>query len=244
VSCPSATACTAAGILVSNSITGETLAESRNGTAWAAQPTPNPSGAEDSSLQGVSCPSASGCTAVGDFVPSSTSSPRVTLAERWNGTAWAIEPTPNPAGSTASELNGVSCTSATSCTAVGYYSASSGLAETLAERWNGTAWTVQATPNPSSAQGNYSALYGVSCASATSCTAAGDYDNSATGITVTLAEHWNGTAWALQATPNPHAAETSRLEGVSCTSASACTAAGDYSGFTIGFYVTLAERYS
>ena len=54
------------------------------------------------------------------------------MAERWNGTAWAMQSIPNPNGS--GQLNGVSCTSASACTAVGYY----GGYVTLAERWNGT----------------------------------------------------------------------------------------------------------
>jgi hypothetical protein len=45
----------------------------------------------------------------------------VTLAERWNGTSWKTQTTPNPAGAGYSQLNGVSCTSASACTAVGYY---------------------------------------------------------------------------------------------------------------------------
>ena len=45
---------------------------------------------------------------------------------------------------------GVSCTSATACTAVGY-DASVGTTVTLAERWNGTSWKIQSTPNPTGA---------------------------------------------------------------------------------------------
>ena len=45
-------------------------------------------------------------------------------------------------------LNGVACTSASACTAVGNQT----LAKTLAERWNGRTWQVQATPNPAGAQ--------------------------------------------------------------------------------------------
>jgi hypothetical protein len=114
---------------------------------------------------------------------------------------------------------------------------------TLAERWNGTAWTVQTTPNPGSAEGTYSTLEGVSCTSATACTAVGSSNPIATGLTATLAERWNGTAWSIQATPNPSGAETSELNEVSCPSDSACAAAGQYS--TAGFFfVTLAERFS
>jgi hypothetical protein len=91
-------------------------------------------------------------------------------------------------------LNGVSCSSATACIAVG--STSTG---TLAERWNGMQWAVQPTPDVAGAS-----LSSVSCSSATACTAVGDVLSSASGNRVTLAERWNGTTWAIQPTPgNP-----------------------------------------
>ena len=133
----------------------------------------------------------------------------------------------------------MSCRSATTCIATG----SSGNADTegtLAERWNGRKWAVQPTPNPAGSEG--SELAAVYCPSATACTAAGDYDNRS-GTDVTLGERWNGTKWALQSTPNPSDAEASLLTGVSCSSATACTAAGP-SIKRSGAEPTLAERYS
>ena len=75
----------------------------------------------------------------------------------------------------------------------------------------------------------------MSCTSASACTAVGN--NYVNGNTLTLAEHWNGTAWTIQTTPNPSGSTTTELEGVSCTSPSARIAAGLSSGGT------LAERY-
>lgn len=50
--------------------------------------------------------------------------------------------------------------------------------------------TIQATPNPTGAQSSYlNTLNGVSCTSATACSAAGSYVNSA-GTAVTLAERY------------------------------------------------------
>jgi len=146
---------------------------------------PTPTGGSDTSLAGVSCTSASACTAVGNFSNGAT---LVTLAERWNGTKWSIQHTPNPPTSGSNILlQGVSCTSASACTAVGGSSTMTPGA-TLAERWNGTTWSIQPTPNPTGAQG--SGLGGVSCASATTCTAVGGSGNGTTGVT--LAERWNG----------------------------------------------------
>jgi hypothetical protein len=55
------------------------------------------------------------------------------------------------------------------------------------------------------------------------CTAVGYYVNSA-GTPETLAEHWDGTTWTIQPTPNGEVS----LSAVSCTSATACSAVGDY----------------
>src|SRR5947209_3840531 len=80
---------------------------------------------------------------------SSSTRAQVTLAERWNGTGWSVQRTPNPSGALVSSLRGVSCTAPTACTAVGSYVSSVGAQVPLAERLNGTSWSVQATPNPS-----------------------------------------------------------------------------------------------
>ena len=82
--------------------------------------------------------------------------------------SWKIQSTPNPAGSDGNNLEGVSCTSATACTAVGYYYNSSGSTITLGEQWNGTTWKIHTGPNVTS-------LNGVSCTSASACTAVGYY---------------------------------------------------------------------
>jgi hypothetical protein len=229
VSCTSASACTAVGTSSSG-----TLAERWNGTKWSIQHTPNPAGS-NSLLQGVSCASATACTAVGS---TSTSTTTVTLAERWNGTAWSIQHTPNPAGAQGSGLGAVSCASASACIAVGAYNTGPTSGGSLAERWNGTTWSIQHTPTP--AGGSDTSLAGVSCASASACTAVGNYSLGASPVT--LAERWNGTAWSIQHTPNPAGAPVSLLNGVSCASATACTAAGGYNNGTAG--VTLAERWS
>ncbi len=237
VSCTSTTACAAAGNYTNSSGVRVTLAEHWNGTSWAIETTPNPSGATSSTLSGVSCTSTTACAAAGNYTNSS--GVQVTLEERWNGTSWAIETTPNPSDGTNSVLNDVSCTSTTACTAVGYISGSNGLG-TFAEEWNGTSWAIETTRNPSGVTSI--TLSGVSCTSATSCTAVGWYVNSS-GVFVTLAEAWNGASWAIQTTPNPAGATQSYLNDVSCTSATACTAVGEYHNSS-GAVVTLAERWN
>ena len=76
-------------------------------------------------LEDVSCSGLLACTAVGreQWDGSRT---LVTLAERWDGTGWHVQSTPNPAGSDISQLYGVSCPLKRTCTAVGQSIAAGG----------------------------------------------------------------------------------------------------------------------
>ncbi len=71
--------------------------------------------------------------------------PESDLIETWDGTAWLIAATPNFAFGSAPVLNGVSCSSSTSCVAVGSES-SSEQSVTLVETWNGTDWSIVLEP--------------------------------------------------------------------------------------------------
>jgi hypothetical protein len=232
VSCVSGSACTAVGSYLNGTGRRLTLVEHWNGTKWSIESSPN-AGSDDNYLKGVSCASASACTAVGYFY-AITPAVDKTLAERWNGSKWTLESTPSTAPATDSELNGVSCPSATRCIAVGDYNDGGGV---WIERWNGSKWAVQSAPNPTG-----STLYGVSCISASACTTVGNHQSNSQRVP--LAERWNGTKWSQQhpLTPSDLFVDT-YLRGVSCPSTSACTAAGDYYNNS-AVEVTLAERWT
>jgi len=241
VACASASACTAAGAYISASGAFHSQAERWDGTSWAIQPTPRLPGGVMSLLIGVTCTSATGCLAVGYSNPNlfNNQSP-ATLAERWDGSTWRVQHTPDPPGAAAGNLNGASCVSRSSCVAVGNTSTSRGTSLTAAQRWNGRNWRIQATPSPASG-GN---LLGVSCPSRSSCLAVGGRGNPNIATPLgTLAERWNGRGWRIQPTPNPRGGGWF-LDAVSCTSASACTAVGgrlEPAGKPEG---TLAERWN
>jgi hypothetical protein len=203
---------------------------------WRLQPTPNPALA-NGVLYGESCSSSAACTVVGDY--ENTFGTEVTLAERWNGTSWAVQAAAVPPGAVWSELAAVSCTSPVACTAVGYYLDRGEIPLTFAEHWNGTRWAIQPTPDLSGYQS--SGLFAVSCSSARACTAVGAA--ATTAKMVTLAERWNGHRWSIQPTRNPAGNPTSQLVSVSCQSTRGCTAAGS-SVTTAGTQVTLAERWN
>jgi hypothetical protein len=238
VSCTTSEACTSVGHHLNSSATEVTLAERWNGKEWALQESPNPTGAKGSSLSGVSCASSTSCIAVGRYLNSS--SVEVALAESWNGTAWSLKEPVIPTGAKSSKLVGVSCTSSTSCIAVGAYVNSGGTQVTLGESWNGTAWSLKEPLNPTGAQS--ASLSDVSCVSSTSCIATGRYVNSGS-TEVTLAESWNGTAWSLKEPVNPTGAKGSSLIDVSCTSSTACVAVGRYVNSS-GTEVALAESWN
>jgi hypothetical protein len=218
VSCASATSCMAVGNWESGSGVTKTLAEYWDGSTWTILVTLSPS-RSDSNLQAVSCPAAGDCTAVGSHYKGRY----LTLAEHWNGTAWSVEPTPNSSRTTDNFLNGVSCSSTAVCTAVGATlpPGPNGPEVPLAERWSGGQWKLQPIPSPANTKFDF--LDGVWCASATACTAVGQHDT-ANGNFLSLAEHWDGTAWRLQPTAKPTGHQG--LRAVWCTSASTCSAVG------------------
>jgi hypothetical protein len=214
---------------VEGTIDGEDHTFTTPRAAWSVVSTPNPSGATENALNGVSCVSATTCVGVGD--DKNSSRVFVPLGEAWNGTEWQLKSMPVPSGSVEVTLEGVSCSSSTACTAVGSYQTSTGPYKTLAERWNGSEWTIQSTPTPTG-ESYFVGLDGVSCSSATSCIAVGFVEVGVFKDT-TLIESWNGTEWKIQTSPNP-SKEVNALHGVSCTSSTACTAVGTiYSGVLI-----------
>jgi hypothetical protein len=226
ISCPGLNTCYAVGSSL-NATGSKTLVERWNGTSWSIVATPTPIGALDAELGAVSCSSTTSCMAVGSYATFSDDKP---FAQRWNGTSWSNVAIPTPSAALFTIVTGVSCTSPTSCRAVGGYFAGSGLAvRPLAESWNGATWSIVATPNPSS---DFAAFNGLTCTSATDCTAVGFKESSSSFTGQTLVEHWNGTSWAIVASPNPSGATDAGLNGVSCPSAGNCYAVGSYSTAT------------
>jgi hypothetical protein len=235
VSCASSSSCTAVGYANFGGAY-QSLAEAWNGSTWSVQSVPSPTGTLSSELTAVSCSASNACTAVGRYTTSTLAG---TLVERWNGTSWTVQASPNPVGASSSTLLGVSCTSSTACNAVGDYYSSGGERLTLAEIWNGTSWSLQTTPNRAGATGHI--LLGVSCTSSTACTAVGG-DFPAGTPQETLVERLSGTTWSIQTSVNPSGSGASVLHGVSCTSATACVTVGDW--ISGGINVPLAESWN
>lgn len=193
------------------------------GLGWQLQLPPIQEGAKASSLLGVSCATNALCEAVGEYT--SSTGVETPAADQWNSTKWTLQKALVPSGAKATDLVRVACATSTVCEAVGHYTNASGVEVVLAESWNGSEWTMQSVSNPSGAKA--SLLRDVACVSTSFCVAVGEYVNSS-GVKVTLAENWNGTAWELSTTPNPEGAKSSTLGGVSCISTSDCEAVGNF----------------
>jgi hypothetical protein len=105
-------------------------------------------------FSGVSCSSPSACTATG--LLSVNGGPGVgVVTERWDGTRWSIQPTPNLPGAYDIDPTAVSCPTRSACTAVGGFTNNVpffdnvGPKVTLAEQWNGNGRPTETTGNSS-----------------------------------------------------------------------------------------------
>jgi hypothetical protein len=233
VGCSWTSECKAVGSAVIGGVK-TAIAERWDSPTWTLMTVPIPEGASSSQLDGVDCIWSSVCVAVGRYTAGGSTK---SLAMLWNGTSWSPQTLTAPAGAVQSTLLDVSCTkSPTRCTAVGGWKNSAGEQFTLAYRFNGSTWTLQSTPNPSG--GIASVFQEVSCATETSCTAAGSWVGGGASNR-TLVEAWNGTSWSIQGTPNPENAIFSAFFGISCRSTT-CIGVG-WSTDGSGVDTTLAE---
>jgi hypothetical protein len=185
----------------------EAGAASQAGTGSAGSPSAGPPAAKAVKhvdfLNGVSCASAANCTAVGDYYRTAAG-PQVTLVERWNGTAWRIEPSPGTGRGVT--LDSVPCPGATSCTAVG----------SPVIGWNGVSWKAELRSSP---------FTSISCAAPDSCMAVG-----VTSGGQPQSGYFDGRNWTLEPMPRPgHPAQSITLAAVSCAGPGFCVAVGDYS---------------
>jgi hypothetical protein len=236
-SCVSSTFCMSSTNYTTSERPHATYISEWNGSEWVLQALPGPESSKEWWINGVSCTSTTACTAVGKYT--TTAGIRKTLAERWNGTKWSVQSTPNPSGTSEAVFRGVSCSSSTACVAVGSYYGSGGSVLTLAEQWNGTEWKIQSTPN--APELSFTLFTGVSCASSTACMAVGFAQSGSTDYA--WIERWNGTEWASQKIGSPSGARAGLFWSVSCTSSSACTAVGSYTNSS-GTKVDLVNRWN
>jgi hypothetical protein len=133
---------------------------------------------------------------------------------------WVVVPSPN-VGTSHNFLRGVACLSDTDCWSVGSYAAGQ-VDQTLIQHWNGSVWSVVASPNA----GSSDILFAVAAISSSDVWAVGGYYGSPEQ---TLVEHWNGTAWSIVTSPSPGTGNNS-LYGVAEIASNDVWAVGYYYG--------------
>jgi len=171
-----------------------------DGSAWSVTSVPNVAG-QSNNLNEVAASGPNDVWAVGYYYPC-YGCVSLSLTLHWDGTQWAIVPSPN-VGSSTNYLYGVTVLSTTDAWYAGHYYTGS-IWRTLTAHWDGTSWTVVSSPN---AGGSSNFLYAMAAISSNDIWAVGD-----SGTTSGLTIHWDGTSWNLATSPN--STGTSYLHGV------------------------------
>lgn len=235
--CLSAADCWAVGEQRSPDDYSSSLAEHWDGRSWTIATTPTPPATLNSALFNVSCPAASDCWAVGYYsLPGGHSAP---LGEHWDGASWSIDDLPVPAGTPYAGLQGVTCTSVSDCWSVGFYYDNGNFAA-LIDSWDGTTWSIIASP---ASAGASQGLQSVDCVSPSDCWAVGN-SSAGPGAPQALIENWNGSTWTASQPATLSGAQSAELAGVSCTSTALCWAVGDYELDYAGVAQALIEEWN
>jgi len=181
-------------------------AQAATGAAtWSLDETPGQLGFGE--VDTISCPDPTYCVALASNQYQDDS--LILSAGTWN-TAPLVEP------GGALQLNSVSCSSDSFCTAVGERSIGSGTSSDavgVIEEWDGSAWSM--APNPQSSGVNVW-LSSVSCPSAARCFAVGQ-DSTDGGFI----DSWNGASWTMA-----FSQQDVSLSGVSCSTPTTCVTVG------------------
>jgi len=188
---------------------------------------PLPSGGTGPYLSSEACASTASCVAAGYTTDGGVLEPMLVTG---SGTAWQAIAVPLPgSGSLGGELDSVACPSASACVAVGEDDVS-GEDQGLLVTGSGKSWQEAYAPLPGNSQTPPDAqLSAVACRSATFCVAVGSYVDSSDN-TQGLLLTGSGQNWTPFEAPLPADLPdvAVSLTSVTCPSASACVAAGQY----------------
>jgi hypothetical protein len=176
------------------------LLEHFDGHTWKLVSAPEPTGVQ-SWFNGVDALSTTNVWAVGESanIQASNQDER-TFIEHWNGRAWSIVASPNPAvGFIAADvLDGVAGVAGSDLWAVGWdLDPATNTIAMLFEHFDGKTWKVFASPTP---VGAFQFAVSVNAIASHDVWAVGDDQSGAKGAT--LAAHWNGRSWTIIPTPS------------------------------------------
>lgn len=226
VACPSPGSCEAVGSYddLDGPGGGYALLESSSNGPWSALQAPVPPNAKtnppDAALDSVACISTGSCEAVGAYYE--PSGQPTGLMESLSEGIWTATQAPLPANADTGQYSvalRINCESDGSCEAAGDYLDSSDHLQGLLETLSNDTWSATEAPLPANATSNPNAvLDAVTCASSTSCDAAGTYTDSA-GNTDGVLETLSDGTWSATEAPLPGNADSDpdvTLTSISC----------------------------
>ena len=228
VSCVSTTACVAVGTIDGGG-RPRTLTMTWDGALWDRISSPNASTGTNV-LYSTSCVNPTWCTAVGVYSNGVTSQGLVMV---WNGSSWTVDSS-LAAPTTFVSLASVSCLTTSMCVAVGEHSP--GSMQPLVTLWDGTTWTIEADPEPTTS------LTAVACVLPDACTFVGHHDSGSLALPADQRSSvltWDGLFWNRVTTPEVGSGGNT-LAAVSCTSTYFCIAVGSSAADTITRTLTLS----
>jgi hypothetical protein len=248
VACPSVQNCLAVGNYTTSDSDGNNgstqgLAETLSDGTWtptaARIDVPDASQVTNMSLDGVACPAAGACVAVGSYDSQGNLEP---LIETLSGGTWAsaIPPLPGDTNQKSAYLGDVACPAQGTCVATGWYADQNGDIQGLIDTLSGGTWTPEQAPLPagavpgkSSSSSLPTALFVVKCPAVGNCVAAGDY-TSQNGGHQGLIDTLSGGTWTAMRAPLPADAVAANpvayLLTIACPAPGTCLAAGRYTG--------------
>jgi hypothetical protein len=201
ISCSSVANCAAVGTYADASGTEGLLATLSSG-AWSTKRAPLPANANAHhvvGLQSVSCPSATACNAVGEYVDTTSHQDVLEMSGSVSGSWAAAEITLSGTGAANphASATSVSCAVAAWCVAGGTYSNSSGATQGFILDDVGGIWSASVAPLPPGAAASPGAsIATVDCASVATCDAIGNY-TTANGTQDVVAESLSRPAPAI-----------------------------------------------
>jgi len=227
VDCPSTTMCVAVG--VDGSAAGQAIysvgTETDGLWAWSTSVVIAPDASGGGRLLGISCASSSDCVAIG--VDDNVQAIYTSGYESGGVWTWSTSGVIPSDGSGDGILRNLSCSSSTSCVAVGQDGANPRQAIFTSGTESGGAWTWSTStivPPDASGEGTLSS---VSCANATSCVAVGqDGANPRQAIYSSGIESGGVWTWTALAVISPDTWGGGELNSVSCASTTSCVAVG------------------
>lgn len=231
ITCSSKRSCLVLGTYRDTSGATQGLIETMTNGAWTDLEAPLPSGAAPSPAVAIApdaaCSAAGACVIVGTYDDSAGSTEG--LIDTLTGSTWSSAEAPKPPRALNSGLTSVTCSTSTSCTAVGsfttttgYNAPSTGFLETL----NRGTWTAKTLPRPAGTK--EPVVSAIACPSTTECIGVGTLQQG-TSTVRGLIETVSGTHWVpVQAAEPPSSGGNWELTGVSCPAVGDCVAVGNY----------------